>query len=268
MKIPCSVPILTLNAKVGLERLLPIIVPRIEDVYIMDGNSTDGTQEYARSLGVRVERQFDTDEPNQRITDFHAMRMRLWSKAERDWLFILDADEYPTPELIDRVAEIVAKNKPMEAHRFCRLAKLPDGRVVKHAFFYPELYIRLFNKKAGLTLAKRAAHERFIVPAGVMEIDHAEALIAPWLPAGVMWKKMMRYISLEAENIQDTWTYLLRWIILFNLRSVIGQLLRALRAWLVALIRRETVLPWRYTFVMIGYRFVSMRSGLKAWMKK
>ena len=54
MKIPCSVPILTLNAKAHLETLLPQVTALFDDVYILDGNSTDGTREYAASLGARV----------------------------------------------------------------------------------------------------------------------------------------------------------------------------------------------------------------------
>lgn len=267
-KIPCSVPILTLNCTPALERMLPVLVPVIEDVYILDGNSTDDTQAYAQSLGVRIEKQFDTDEPNQRITDFYAMRMRLWSKAKTDWLFLLDADEIPTPELIERVREIVADNNPMVVHRFRRIARLPDGRIVKHAFFYPDLYIRLFNTRSGATLAKRAVHERFVLPEGIEEVDHEEALIAPWPTPQKMWEKSKRYVSMEMENIQPTWGYLWRWVIVYNLRSAIGQSFRVLACYWRGLMRHEIVLPWSYNIRMIGYRYLHLTMGVRAWLAK
>lgn len=254
-KIPCSLPILTLNAKASLERLLPRVLPFIDDVYIMDGNSTDGTQEYARSLGVRVEKQFDTDAPNQRIENFTAMRLRLWSKAKYRWLFILDADELPGPGLIDQVCQIVAKNDINTAHAFERHIVLPDERVVTHAFTYPDLYIRVFNLDSGVTLVNRALHERFVIPAHVREIPHKEGVLSGWPSLADMKVKMERYLERDLSSFAGaSKARLARWGVYYNLKSFIGQSLKAIIAWTKAVFTGGVALPGAYTWLMLRYR--------------
>ena len=268
-KIKASIPILTLNCKKHLERLLPVVVPIFDDVYIMDGNSTDGTQEYARSMGVRIEKQFDTDEPNQRITDFRAMRLRLWSKAKNDWLPLLDADMEPTKELIDLVRNVVAENNVKLAHEVVRFAELPDGNVVKHALFYPNVYPHLFALSSGVTLADRAVHERLIFPADVKMVRHPEAILDPWPSVEMMREKQMRYIPMEANMVTfTTWKWLLRWIIWYNIRSVSGQFLKAMWASIIGLMKGETALPWGYNWVFLEYRIKSMLANTKVWIEK
>ena len=60
-KIPASVGILTLNSAKEIPRAFESIKD-FDDIYICDGNSTDGTQDIARSFGARIVKQFDTDE--------------------------------------------------------------------------------------------------------------------------------------------------------------------------------------------------------------
>jgi glycosyltransferase involved in cell wall biosynthesis len=253
-KIPCSVPILTLNCRASLEKLLPLLVETVEDVFIMDGNSTDGTQEYARSMGVRIEKQFDHDQPNARIENFSAMRERLWSKAKFDWLLLLDSDEEPTPAFLERVRKEVAFGDPKRAIRFYARAKLPDGRVVTQAFYYGNYYIRLFNRTAGLTLAAKEVHERFVVPPDVVEVDAEEMLVSPLPPSEVLAAKQKKYIALEVERAKGlSRANFLRWVVLYGLRSAFGQFLKSCVCWGRAAVRHETALPWAYVKVYAGY---------------
>jgi glycosyltransferase involved in cell wall biosynthesis len=216
---------------------LPFLVERFEDVYILDGNSTDGTIEFARSLGVRIEKQFETDEPNQRISDFRAMRLRLWSLATFDWLFILDSDEEVTPECMEVVEGVLASNPRGEAHSFCLLMQLPDGRIAREASFYPNRCIRLFRRSDGISLVDRKLHERFLVPDNVKTILHDEGITSVWLPPKAYLKKTFRYLKIESEStFPSNIAYLLRWIIYFNIRSFIGQTARALLSYARALV--------------------------------
>lgn len=267
MKIPCSVPILTLNRKWSLESLLPLVHEQFEDVFIIDGNSTDGTREFARSLGVRVENQFDDDRPNQRITHFARMRQRSWDMAKYDWIFWIDADELPTPELIQRVRLLVEENDPKTIHRFIRLAKLPDGRVVRHALFYPEYTPRLFHRTSGAHLVDRPVHEKFVVPDDVRSVDHPETYLALWVSPKEMWKRQRRYIDMDTESVPKTWRGLLRWVYLYNLRSFLGQTYRAVRASLRGLLRRETALPWSYNYYFLLYRILVTVKSTQAWWR-
>jgi glycosyltransferase involved in cell wall biosynthesis len=267
MKIACSVPILTLNSAWSLPALLPVLVDAFEDVYIVDGNSTDGTQEIARSFGLRVEKQFANNEPNQRITHFARARLHSWSLAVHDWVYWIDADEVPTPEQIAKVREIVLRNDVSAVHRFIRLAKLPDGRLVRHALFYPEYVPRLFARSSGATLVDRPVHEKFVLPVGIRFEDHPETFIARWGTPTEMWKRQRRYIDMDTESIPRTVWGLIRWVYLYNLRSFFGQLYRAVRASVISLLRKEVALPWAYNRFFLLYRLIVMRESTRAWIR-
>jgi len=267
IRILCSIPILTLNSKKNLEKILPILVENFEDVFIIDGNSTDGTQEYASSLGVRVEKQLDTNEPNQRISDFRQARLDSWSKCKYPWIFFLDSDQLPTQGAIDLVKGIVAENK-MQVHKLKRNIQLPDGKIVHDTPFYGH-YITLFNLNTGITLAKRKVHERFVIPPEIKVIKHDEAIICPEPEAGIMKARGRNYIKLEAESLSSiTLSYLFKWILWYNIRSFFGQLLRVIKSDIKNRLTGKPTLPWKYNFVFLEYRILSMLAGIRAWRYK
>lgn len=254
-RIKASVSILTLNSRATLERMLPALVRQFDDVYVMDGNSTDGTQAFAASMGVRVEKQFDHDIPNSRIEDFAAIRNRSFAKANTDWMFILDADEYSTPALVDMIRNVVAEDKHKQAHRVRRIAKLPDGRLVDRASFYPDYFPRLYRLSDGLKLANRRVHERFIIPADVQVIDHDVALVAPWLEPEAFEKKTDRYIEMETSSSIDNYRAFFRWIVWYNIWHGFGQLLRTLYGYACSMVDGTVALPWVYERVFFLYKW-------------
>jgi len=269
MKIPCSMPLLTLNRKSELEALLPKIVPYFDDVFIMDGNSTDGTQEYARSLGVRVERQFDTDEPNQRITDFGAMRARLWAASKHDWMFILDSDEDVWPKTIERVRQIVADDRPNEAYSMPVVTRLPDGRIIRYALYYPFRYVRVFKRSSGIRLGGRAVHEKFFIPEGIRVVDCTEPVIEPQ-PSPAEWRaRQLKYLPLEVKAMPDpTWAHFWRWIVWYNLRSLAVQIAKAVVCSVRGFVTRQPALPWSYNVIFFEYRIRSMLANAAEWRRK
>lgn len=265
-RLPCSVPILTLNVREHLTRLLPVLKDVFDDVFIVDGNSTDGTVEFARSLGLRVEQQSEDPTPNRRITDFTEARLRSWKRARHDWIFLVDADEVPTPELLTAVHEIVQAENINIAVRFQRLAQLPNGQIIKHALFYPEYtMVRLFHRGAGVTLAPgRKVHERFEIPSSVQSRQRPEAFVHRWPAPDVFRQKLAHYAAMEydgwyGKGISDRF----RWIIWYNLTSAASQCIRAIHAAIVGFVRREPVLPWAYTWPFIAYRFRALAQGLR-----
>lgn len=267
-KLPCSAPLLTLNSYQGLVKLLPFLVERFEDVYILDGNSTDGTIELARSMGVRVEKQFETDLPNQRISDFRAMRLRLWALARFDWLFTLDSDELVTPECFEAVRRVIIEDKKKEAHSFCRLMQRADGKIVQEAFSYPDRYIRLFRRSDGITLANRRLHERMIVPNGVKTILHDEGITSEWLPPSAYFQKSKRYLEIEAQSVfSPSITFWLHWIVYYNIRSFAGQSLKAIYTYIRAAITGRVAMPIAYTKILLWYRLAVMGVHTKAWWR-
>jgi glycosyltransferase involved in cell wall biosynthesis len=268
MKIGCSVPVLTLNARLHLEHFLPTLVENVEDVFIIDGNSTDGTQEYARRLGVRVERQVETEEPNQKITDFRLMRLKTWEMCRYDWLLILDADEILTPALMRLIEKIVVQNDKKQVHLVRRHIQLPDGTIVENSPFYSAHYVRLFARSAGVTLADRKVHERFIIPPNCTSVKHEEAIICPESDPASIRKRSLQYVQLEAQSLTDaSWRNLWRWIIWYNIKSFFGQFFKVVIVEIESRLHGIKTLPWSYNIVFFEYRFFNMFVNVLAWIR-
>lgn len=162
--LPVSVGILTLNSAKDLPRTLQSVAA-FEDVYICDGNSTDGTQDIARQYGARIVRQVETDKPNQKITDFGATRTKCVNAAKYKWYFRLDSDEYLSTEAVEEIRAIVANPNPP-----CRVYKIPRkyvwrGKIIDDTITYPNRQIRFFHRDTveGYT---KITHERVVVKSG------------------------------------------------------------------------------------------------------
>lgn len=164
-KIPASVGILTLNNAKELPRTLES-VRDFADVYICDGNSTDGTHDIARRFGARVIKQVETDEPSVRITDFGATRTRCVNAGLYDWHIRVDSDEELSPEAVPEIRRIVADPKPeFLVYKMPRKYKL-RGRIIDLATTYPNRQMRFFNRR-GIDGYTKITHERVVVKPGV-----------------------------------------------------------------------------------------------------
>lgn len=268
MKIPCSVPILTLNCREKLEGTLPILAQTFDDVFLVDGNSTDGTREYAQSLNVRVEKQFDTDEPNQRITDFPKVRMQSWEKSKHDWLLVLDADEVLTPECTNMIRKVVEEDRKNQVH-WVRRHPMVNGVVVKNSPFYVAHYLRLFARSSGVSIADKLVHERFLVPEGMEHVYHDAAILCPEPSPEAIDRRTKHYLVLEAKGMQKGGLkQLLYWIIWYNIRSFFGQLMRVVVSDVRGRINDHPVLPWRYNWVFLKYRMRVMVALSREWFKR
>lgn len=127
MTIPISVIVLAKNEAAGIGRTLEHLVA-FDDVIVVDSNSTDATAEIARASGATVV-PFTWNE--------QYPKKKQWSLehagAKHDWVLLLDADEYPTDELItelERMAPRLGDDGPgvydiTLAYRFA-------GRILRH----------------------------------------------------------------------------------------------------------------------------------------
>jgi len=130
-----SVLILTKNEEQDLPGCLESVVWS-DDVFVFDSFSTDHTEEIARSRGAHfVQRKFD-GYASQRNAALEGLPFR------HEWVFLLDADERPTPALVEEMRKMVSV-APEGANGF-RLQRRDffEGTWLKHAQISP-YYIRL-----------------------------------------------------------------------------------------------------------------------------
>jgi hypothetical protein len=162
-----------------------------DDIHVFDSHSTDATIEIARAAGIQIHtRTFD---------DFATHRnAALALPFKYPWLFLLDADERPTPELFAEMQRVVAEAPANTAAFRLRRRDFLFGKWLKHAQISP-WYIRLVRpERARYT---RAINEVIEIDGPVAELSHPldhypfSKGIAHWIA------KHNAYSTMEAELI-------------------------------------------------------------------
>ena len=186
-----SVLILTRNEQVDLPACLSSVAWS-DDVHVFDSFSQDNTVELARQGGAVVHQRIFDDYATHRNAALRGIHFRY------PWVFLLDADERPTPELGEEVMRVVA-NAPSEVGGYTvRRRDYLFGRWLKHAQISP-FYLRLVRpEQASYT---RAINEVLEVSGEVRSLqaplDHLPFSkgIGHWV------RKHDLYSTMEAELI-------------------------------------------------------------------
>ena len=185
-----SVLILTKNEQYDLPAALASVAWS-DDIHVFDSLSTDRTQEIARTAGAQVHvRAFD---------DYATHRnAALALPFKHPWLFVLDADERPTPELSTEMQRVVLEAPANTAGFRLRRRDFLFGTWLKHAQISP-YYIRLVRPEHAKYT--RAINEILEVDGPVAELLHPldhypfSKGIAHWIA------KHNTYSTMEAELI-------------------------------------------------------------------
>lgn len=165
-KIPCTVQILTRNSQDTLERCLES-VKDFAEIIVLDGNSTDRTLEVACAYGCTILKQYDTPESLVRIHDFSEVRNRGLASAHNDWFMFIDSDEYLSSEAVEEVRGIVTNLNPLAQAWWQPRLYVLNGKVIDCATTYPNMQIRLFNRKWAHGFIK-PIHERVHLKPGAV----------------------------------------------------------------------------------------------------
>ena len=162
-----------------------------DDVHVLDSCSTDATVEIARATGAQVHsRAFD---------DYATHRNAALALAfKHPWVFLLDADERPTPELCAEMQRMVGEAPANTAGFRLRRRDFLFGTWLKHAQITP-FYIRLVRpERAKYT---RAINEVLEVDGPVAELAHPLDHF-PFSKGFASWMtKHNAYSTMEAELI-------------------------------------------------------------------
>jgi len=132
-----SVVINTLNEEKNIALAIKSVREFADEVVVVDMHSEDKTCEVAESLGAKV---FTFE----RKSYVEPARNFAISKASGDWIFILDADERATPQLLAKLKKIVKENQ-------CDFVNIPRknlifGKWIRHSLWWPDYNIRFFRK--------------------------------------------------------------------------------------------------------------------------
>jgi glycosyltransferase involved in cell wall biosynthesis len=151
-KYRVSAVMITYNEAVNLRRTIAQLY-WCDEIIVVDGFSTDGTDRIATDLHCRLyQRAFES---------FSEQKSFAISMAKHDWVLCLDADEYLTSELVEEIRRELQCAENIEAFAFpsnlvFRKQRFRFGRESKR------LVVKLFNRKT-CRLSDDRVHEKIIV---------------------------------------------------------------------------------------------------------
>ena len=160
---PGAVTVLTLvpNAGDRLVRCLESVQWADSIFCVVDPRTTDGSGDVARRYASRVV-----------IHEYvNAANQRNWALPQigTEWTLVLDADEWVSPELAQRIQAIIADPASPGGYRIRRLSYFL-GRLIRHGGWDRDYNLRLFRTQRGRYLEQRV-HSRVEVEGAVGTIE-------------------------------------------------------------------------------------------------
>ncbi len=143
MKIPLSIVIHSKNEELNLPYTLDSVVEWADQIFLVDSESTDKTQEIARRYGLEIYSRPCTREI--------LVEQRNWAldilPFRHEWVLILDADEVLESDLKQEIAQIISNNPQNIDGYWCRFKVIFQHKWIKRSSMYPSWSLRLFRHK-------------------------------------------------------------------------------------------------------------------------
>lgn len=185
---PISAVLITLNCAGSLPATLASLA-FCEEIVVVDSGSTDGTAELAAAAGARV--------IHEAWRGFGPQKQFAVDQATHDWVLCVDSDEIVSEALREHIlTELRAPN--FMAYQFARCNRFL-GRYLRHGEGYPDLSLRLFDRRRA-RWSDDVVHEKVLTVDAVGRIEgdllhHSEESIESYLA------KQNRYTTLAAEAL-------------------------------------------------------------------
>ncbi|MGI8494823.1 MAG: glycosyltransferase family 2 protein [Pyrinomonadaceae bacterium] len=162
----------------------------VDEIVIVDSDSTDNTAEIARRFTDKVF--------NHEFRGFKDKHEFADSQTTGDWIFWIDADERVSPELKKSILELKSK-PPGDLPDGFKIARKTShlGRWIKHSGWYPDYQMRLYRKEKSFWDGI-APHETARVK-GRVEILDGEFLHYPKCDLSCHHRKIDYYSTLAAD---------------------------------------------------------------------
>lgn len=134
-----SATILVYNEEKRIAACLDSLVGVADEIIVVDSMSTDSTVEICRRYGCKIS--------HRHLDGYGAQRQYATSLTTHPYVLSLDADEVLSPALRNSI--IALKEEGLEKHRVYSMSRLNFycGVPVRRCGWYPDLQIRLFDKR-------------------------------------------------------------------------------------------------------------------------
>lgn len=150
-----GITVLTLvpNAGDRLPRCLESVLWADDIFCVVDPNTTDGSLEVAKKYTSHVV-----------VHEYvNAAEQRNWAipQIETEWTLVLDADEWVSPELAERIKSIIKDPNSLDGYYIRRMSYF-FGKLIKHCGWHKDYNLRLFRTQKG-RYKKQRVHSHVIV---------------------------------------------------------------------------------------------------------
>ncbi len=189
-----SLVMITKNEEKNLAKSLDSVKDLVNEIVILDSNSTDNTIKIAEKYGAKIySRKFD---------DFCTQKNFAMSLAQNEWILHLDADEILSPELKEEIRYTVVNKDIVNYDGFyLTRANFFLGKRMKYSGIASEKRIRLAKK----TLSKYvggAVHERLEVKGKIGNLQNV-FYHNSFPDLNNYFKKFDQYTTLDAQKRYD-----------------------------------------------------------------
>ncbi len=186
-----SVALATYNEEKNLPSCLEAVKDWVDEIVIVDGESTDKTGEIAKKYGAKVIK--TTNKPI-----FHINKQMAIDACQGEWVLQLDADEIVDQDLKKEILAVVKQGNEFDAFAI-RRKNFFLGRWLSKGGQYPDSVIRFF-KRGKARLPCQSVHEQMSVPSGKIGLLSGHLLHYPYPDFAEYLVKFNRYTELTAQN--------------------------------------------------------------------
>lgn len=186
-----SAVIITHNEAHNIARCLISLNMLVDEVIVVDAESTDDTQRIATDHGARV--------IVRTWTDYSDQKNFANAQATRPYILSLDADEAISAELRAALMAVI-KAKPSGAYRFNRLTNY-CGSWVRHGGWYPDAKVRLFPKEGTRWEGEHVHEELRLAPGTVVHQLQGDLLHYSYPTLKSHEDRIERYSDLHARKM-------------------------------------------------------------------
>ena len=185
-----SAILITRNEAHNLHDCLQSMQGLVDEIIVVDSQSTDATLTIAQQFGAKVLQ--PTDWPG-----FGPQKNRALDLASCDWVFSIDADERVTPELATEIKHVLQTGQTNVAYKLPRLSSY-CGKFIHHAGWQPDYVLRLF-KRGTARFSDDLVHERVVTEHQVVALRH-HLLHYSYLNFSQVLSKVDAYSSASAQQ--------------------------------------------------------------------
>lgn len=185
-----SAIVITRNEAHNLHECLQSLQGLVDEIIVVDSQSTDNTVAIALQYGAKVAQPADWP-------GFGPQKNRALEMATCEWVFSIDADERVTPELAAEIKLALKTGHPHSAYKLPRLSSY-CGKFIQHAGWQPDYVLRLF--KRGLAkFSNDLVHERLVTEQKVGVLKN-HLLHYSYLNFSQVLSKVNAYSSASAQQ--------------------------------------------------------------------